>query len=267
MSTVNVTSASGSPSFPFNGWGEWEKSGVGFSQEDGGFIATGVGSIDSQPWDFAINAAGTMSAFNSFILVTTGSDPPSWTEVAVTLYGGSTNTYTLSDPNLTITTSSPPCGGTSTVVYEWFDGNTDFVASEVTQLVFNDPAPSPSVSIDPTSATVVLGQTQDFTATTGNPSGASVTWSCLYGTVGNGIYTAPDSYLYSYDTVTVALFSDPSVYATAAVYLDVPTVEVNAGYRSPAQVGPVMITKAASINPKVYMPVEDTTVKNNEYLG
>lgn len=255
MTTVNVTAQSGT--FPFNE-GTWESAGAGYCIPDGGEINQSLGSTDTTTIGAAtIYAAGWVHyrGGDCFILVFDQDISAIFTSVAVTLSGGPTNTYTLSDGDLVTDPS-----GSSSYTYLWEAGNQDFVNAESTQMVFND-VESPSVSIDPTSATITLGTTYDFTATTANPSGNSVVWSCLYGTIGNGTYTAPDSYLFSYDTVTVALQDDPSIYAQATVYLEVPTITVQGAYRSPGAFPPVMITKAATINPKIYMPVSDTTVK------
>ena len=254
MTTINITAGSGE--FPFTG--EWEASGDGYCIPDGRQIVQSIGSTDTTTVGAAtLYAAGYVDyeGTPSFILVFDRDISAIFTSVAVTLSGGSTNTYTLSDADLVI---DPLFSSPNT--YLWLAGNQDFEDGSSTQMVFND-VENPSVSIDPTSATITLGTTYDFTATTANPSGNSVVWSCLYGTIGNGVYTAPDSYLFSYDTVTVALQDDPSIYAQAMVYLEVPTITVQGAYRSPGAFPPVMITKAATINPKIYMPVQDLTVK------
>lgn len=255
MTTVNITAAS-SGEFPFAG--EWERSGDGYSTPDGGNITQSLGSTDTTAVGTATLYAAGYVFYNgvaSFILVFGQDISVIFSQVQVTLSGGATNTYTLSDPDLV---TNPE--GSSSFTYIWQAGNQDFEDGSSTQMVFND-VENPSVSIDPTSATITLGTTYDFTATTANPSGNSVVWSCLYGTIGNGVYTAPDSYLFSYDTVTVALQDDPSTYAQAMVYLEVPTITVQGAYRSPGAFPPVTIDKAATINPKIYMPVQDLTVK------
>jgi Bacterial Ig-like domain (group 2) len=100
----------------------------------------------------------------------------------------------------------------------------------------HDPAtmPIPVVSITPTSATVQVGHTQQFTATVQNSSNTAVTWQVngttggdsSHGTISNsGLYTAPSS-VPSPATVTVAAIAqaDPTKSASASVLITMTSV-------------------------------------------
>lgn len=84
-----------------------------------------------------------------------------------------------------------------------------------------------SVTVAPTTSTVVYGETKPFTATvvgTGTPS-QSVTWKAEYGTITTGgLYTAPGSG--TTDTVTATSTLDPAKSGTATVALVAPWVGV-----------------------------------------
>jgi len=105
----------------------------------------------------------------------------------------------------------------------------------------HDPAtmPIPVVSITPTSATVQIGHTQQFTATVQNSSNTAVTWQVngttggdsSHGTISNsGLYTAPAS-VPSPATVTVTAVSqaDPtkSASATVSISLTPPPITIS----------------------------------------
>jgi PASTA domain len=129
--------------------------------------------------------------------------------------------------------------------------------------------PPASISISPTSVTVPLGGTTDFTYATVNPTGESATWSCEHGTISNGVYTAPAlPSRFSGDIVTVTR-DDDGLYAEAVVTWEIPTNPptpgnpsgvLAGGYRSPNAYPPVMLVNVPSINPKIYAPVQNTTV-------
>ena len=93
-----------------------------------------------------------------------------------------------------------------------------------------------SISISPTSATVALGRTQQFTATVKNTSNTAVTWQVNGVTGGNasvgtisaaGLYTAPAS-IGSTQTVTVTATSvaDNTKSGTATVTLNPPALPI-----------------------------------------
>lgn len=141
-------------------------------------------------------------------------------------------------------------------------------ASPVAFVVSLGPPPA-SISISPTTATVALGASADFTYATVSPVGTSATWSCIHGTISNGVYTAPAlPSRFTGDVVTITR-DDDGLYAEAVVTWSIPTNPptpgnpsgmLTGGYRSPLAFPPVMLANVGSINPKVYMPVEDTTV-------
>jgi hypothetical protein len=143
--------------------------------------------------------------------------------------------------------SQSPVGGTSAAL-----------GTPVDLVTSLGPAPA-SVAISPTSATVVIGGEQVFTYSTVSPADASVTWSALYGTVNNGVYVAPSNLAHTDDFVTVTRMDD-GLTATAEVSLVNKTVTVQAGYRGPKAFPPVLLIQVPTINPKIYMPVENTTV-------
>jgi hypothetical protein len=83
-----------------------------------------------------------------------------------------------------------------------------------------------SITISPTSATLPVGTSQQFTATVSNASNTSVTWqvngttggSATYGTISStGTYTAPSSVPPSAVTVTAIAVADTSKTASASV--------------------------------------------------
>lgn len=88
--------------------------------------------------------------------------------------------------------------------------------------VFTGPPP---IVISPASATVVAGNTQQFSATT-VPANTPITWSCLNGTItAGGLYTAPATG-FSSDVVTAAWQSNANVKATAAVTITANTIAI-----------------------------------------
>ena len=77
---------------------------------------------------------------------------------------------------------------------------------------------SVSVSISPTTSTVVSSGTVQFSAAVANSSNTSVTWSASAGTIDSaGLYTAPAVKANTNTTVTATSVADSSQSATAAM--------------------------------------------------
>lgn len=90
------------------------------------------------------------------------------------------------------------------------------------QSLYNEVLPPPvvSVSVTPTSTSLLADATTTFVATVSNASDTAVTWSAVYGTInGSGVYTAPSSTTSSTvtDTITATSVADPTKTATATV--------------------------------------------------
>jgi len=78
-----------------------------------------------------------------------------------------------------------------------------------------------SVSVSPSSATVVSGDTQQFTATVTGTSNTAVTWTASTGSVNsNGVYAAPTVQSTTQATVTATSQADPTKSASAAVTIN-----------------------------------------------
>jgi hypothetical protein len=110
-----------------------------------------------------------------------------------------------------------------------------------------------AVQVSPATASLAIGQTQQFTATVSNSTNTAVTWSLSpsIGTVSSaGLYTAPGA-IASQQTVTVMATSaaDPTKSASGVVTLIPPDFSVNAlpGSQSVVQGGGTSYT--ASISP------------------
>lgn len=220
-----------------------------------GYTVYMVGTNAGNPW------WGGGGAFSTVLLLLMEPSTPTNFADSITITDPDNNVYTY-DLSAATTFTLPPDGGaiTSFQGFYWnVQSASEFVNGEVTVI---DAVLPPGISIAPTSVTMNYGANELFIATTTNPSGAPVTWSCLYGTVDvAGFYVAPpQSSGKTSDTVTAALTNDPSTTADADVTLTPALIAVPAGLRLPVVYSPTVFTKAATINPKIYMPVEDTTV-------
>ncbi|MBZ5727272.1 MAG: DUF2341 domain-containing protein, partial [Acidobacteriia bacterium] len=182
--------------------------------------------------DSTTSATATLTLYPP-ITLTVGPD-------TATLYGGQTQQFaaTLANANSTAVAWSiaPPGSGTidSTGLYtapatvttqqtvtitakSQADGSTSSTAT----VTLMSPV---TVAVSPATATVVAGQTQQFTATLTNASDQSVTWTLTpagYGTISaTGLYTAPASIATSQNvTITAHSVADPTKFATAQVSL------------------------------------------------
>jgi hypothetical protein len=97
---------------------------------------------------------------------------------------------------------------------------------------------SVSVSISPTSASVLSGGTQQFTAEVSNTNNTAVTWSATAGSISaSGLYTAPAVTTNISATVTATSVSDPSKSASAIVsIMGTPDFSVSASPLTPGAV-------------------------------
>ncbi|MGB8911132.1 MAG: hypothetical protein WCC85_02595, partial [Candidatus Sulfotelmatobacter sp.] len=79
-----------------------------------------------------------------------------------------------------------------------------------------------TISISPTTATMIGGDTQQFTVTMPGVSNPGITWSATGGSISGGLYTAPS--LVGNYTVTATSTADPSLTASAAVSVFIFTI-------------------------------------------
>jgi phosphatidylinositol-3-phosphatase len=105
---------------------------------------------------------------------------------------------------------------------------------------FGTSVASVSVSISPTSASVLSGGTQQFTATVSNTNNTAVTWSATAGSISaSGLYTALAVTTNSSATVTATSVTDPSKSASAIVsIMGTPDFSVSASPLTPGTVSP-----------------------------
>ena len=214
----------------------WTGTGVNGS---GTFSATGL-AAGSYPVTATSQAAPTRSGSATVTLVTAASVTVTVTPTNGTAVVGGTAQFTatvsgLSTANQGVTWSvsgggtinatglfSATTAGTYTVTAtNTFSGRTG------TASIIVSPAP-PSVTVAPTTATMVYGGTQAFTPTVSNGTTSTVTWSASSGTIGAGptgnsvaqTYTAPASG--STATVTATTVDTPAAFSSATVTLVAP---------------------------------------------
>lgn len=93
----------------------------------------------------------------------------------------------------------------------------------------NNPPPPTTVTVTPSTATLYLGQTQQFTAHVSDPSNKTVTWSVPagYGTINStGLYTASSDFGGGSFDVTATSNSSPASSGTATVTLPAVTFAI-----------------------------------------
>src|ERR1039457_613540 len=118
--------------------------------------------------------------------------------------------------------TAPTTTGTYTVTATSEANSTKSASATVTVTV--TAAPVVAVSIDPTSASMLISGTQQFTAYITGTSNTAVTWSTTSGTVStNGLYTAPAT-AGTY-TVTATSQADTTKSASAVVTVSVPSAQ------------------------------------------
>lgn len=120
-----------------------------------------------------------------------------------------------------VDTSVSMTGGQHRLTVQAYNGSTVF---KKTEYITVSTAPTVSVSVSPSSATIALGATQQFTATVSNATDTSVTWSVdgvnggnsTVGTIdSSGLYTAPNTD--STHTVKATSNADNTASDTASV--------------------------------------------------
>ena len=117
--------------------------------------------------------------------------------------------------------------------------------------VFTTPTAAISVSISPTTATVISGGTQQFSAQVTNTSNTAVTWSATSGTVSTtGLFTAPTVTATKTVTVTATSVADNTKSASATVTVNVATAgiltlnptSISFGSVTVGQTSPILLT-------------------------
>ena len=142
-------------------------------------------------------------------------------------YGLTTSYGTLSGLNSNRTTAhsvslTALAPGTT---YHYRVLSADATGVQVTGLdyTFTTSAGPVSVSVSPTTATVVSGGSQQFSAQVTNTSNTAVTWSATAGTVSStGLFSAPAVTAITTVTVTATSVADPTKYASATVTVNAP---------------------------------------------
>jgi hypothetical protein len=120
--------------------------------------------------------------------------------------------------------TAPSTAGNVTIYAAGVDGmppSTTYTAAITIPVAGSPPPPVVSVSISPTSASLLTGGTQQFTATVTGSTNTAVTWSGT-GVSSTGLFTAPST-AGSY-TVTATSAADPTKSASATVTVTAPTV-------------------------------------------
>ena len=117
-----------------------------------------------------------------------------------------------------------------------------------------------SVSISPTSASVLSGGDQQFTANVSNTTNTAVTWSATAGSISaSGLYTAPTVTANNSATVTATSVADPTKSASALVSVTgTPDFSLSASPLTPGTISPgtsstatVNVTTAGGFNSAV----------------
>jgi len=123
-------------------------------------------------------------------------------------------------------------------------------ASAPNMAEFFGPSIAPvSVSISPTSASVLSGETQQFAAKVSNTTNTAVTWSATAGSISaSGLYTAPAVTANSSATVTATSVTDPTKSASAIVSITgTPDFSVSASPFTSGTINPGA-TSTATVN-------------------
>jgi hypothetical protein len=142
-------------------------------------------------------------------------------QFTATVTGSSNTAVTWTATGGTVSTTglytAPGTAGTFTVTATSVADPTQSAAATVTVTV----PVVVSVSISPTTAALITGATQQFTATVTGSSNTAVTWSATGGTVSStGLYTAPGTA--GTFTVTATSVADPTKSASARVTVSNP---------------------------------------------
>jgi Abnormal spindle-like microcephaly-assoc'd, ASPM-SPD-2-Hydin len=142
-------------------------------------------------------------------------------------YGLTTSYGTLTALNSNFTTahSVSLTALTAGTIYHYRVLSADATGVRVTGLdyTFTTLTASVNVSVSPTTATVVSGGSQQFSAQVTNTSNTAVTWSATAGTVSStGLFSAPTVTANTTVTVTATSVADPTKHASATVTVNAP---------------------------------------------
>jgi uncharacterized protein YjdB len=170
-----------------------------------------VDSVSVSPTSASVAAGGAVS-FTALVQGTTTNTAVTWTASlgAITSAG----VYT-----------APASAGSATITATSVADSTKSASATVT--ISAAPVPTPgvsSVSVSPTSASVIAGGTLQLTATVGgSPSANAVTWTTSSGTISTaGLFTAPATS--GTATITATSVADTTKTATATITIAAPVV-------------------------------------------
>lgn len=167
-------------------------------------------------------------------------------QFTATVTGLSSTSVTWSASAGSITASglytAPSTAGTYTITAT---STADTTKSGSATVTVTTTPPAVSVSISPTSSTIQVGGTQQFTATVTGSSNTSVTWTASGGTVSNvGLYTAPSA-TGTY-TVTATSVADTSKKASATVTVAAAATQLLSVSPSSIDFGSVLVGNSSS---------------------
>ena len=193
----------------------------------GSYVVTATSSADTSKAASAavtVNAAPVVAVTispTSVSLLTGGTQ-----QFSATVTGSSNTAVTWSVTGGSVSSTglytAPTTAGTYTVKATSVADTTKSASATVTVSA----APVVAISISPTSASMLTGGTQQFTATVTGSSNTAVTWSATGGSVSSsGLYTAPSS-AGTY-TVTATSAADTTKSASATVTVSAPVVALS----------------------------------------
>ena len=215
------------------------------------FVFLVVPSASAQSWISSVTA--TPTATTATITWTTAVPATSQVTYGTTTSYGSSSAL---NSNLVTTHSATLTSLAAGTTYHYRALSADSTGVLVTGLdnVFTTPTAAISISVSPTTATVVSGGTEQFSAQITNTSNTAVTWSATSGTVSTtGLFTAPTVTATKTVTVTATSVADTTKSASATV-----TVNVAAGILT---LNPTSIN-FGSVVVGVTSPVLTTTLTN-----
>jgi hypothetical protein len=197
--------------------------------------ASATVSILSSPTQVSVSVNPTSTSVQlgnaqQFSATVTGTTNTAITWLVNGTAGGTSVLGTISTGGLYTAPSTMPT--TSVVVTAQSVAQPTASASAAVQLT----APAVSISISPTSASLQLGNSQQFAATVSGTSYTSVSWlvngtsggNATVGTISSsGLYTAPGTIPTTSVVVTAQSIAQPSASASASVQLTQPTVSVS----------------------------------------
>ena len=234
-------------------------SGSGGSGGSGGGTQTVMIAI--APTTATVPANGTQR----FQATVTGSSNTAVTWQVNNVTGGTASTGTISTTGLY--TAPPTTTAMQVMVTAVSSADTTKTASAAVMITA---LPMGSVTISPTTATLAVGGTQQFTATVMNETNTGVTWSVdgvsggnnTVGTVNsNGLYTAPSSA--GNHTVTATSVADTTKSANAAVSVISMTVMPTTAMLTPLGTQQFTATVQGTTNTNVTWSVDGVAGGNN----